>query len=188
MAQTIAIQRGTTTVSANGNTTVTLFTQSGGTATRVILNQLLVYFSSGPPGVQNNGMNLYLTSSSGYSSVIGSMKFGSTTSQWAFQFPAGAPNSGFNGTSAGTSNSINSSNPFIYQSGGSGDMLANATNNIQVQYSNSSYDAYSVIPANFYIGPGDALKLKVRGLYASGKGTASGTANVGYSFTTITES
>jgi hypothetical protein len=188
MAQTIALQRGTTTVSAGGNTVVTLFTQSGGTATRVIINQLIVYFTSGPPGVSGNGMNLYLTSSGGYSSIIGQMKYESSGSMWAWQANTGAPNNGFNGTSPGTSNAINSANPFTFQSTSAGDMITGTTSQTYMQYSNTSFNAYCNFPANFYMGPSDALKLKVRGLYTSGKGTASGTANVGYSFTTITES
>lgn len=187
MAQTIAIQRGTTTVSGSGTSTVTLFTQSGGTATRVIINQLIIYFSD---YAQNSGTgaNLYLTSSGGYSSIIGQLKYNSSSSIYAMQFITGAPNNGFNGTSPGTSNSNLSSNPFIFQNSTIGDMLASNFANTTTQYSNSSYEAYCNVPANFYMGPGDALKMRVRGQIPSGKGTASRTANIGYSFTTITES
>jgi hypothetical protein len=45
MAQTVAAQRGTTTVSGNGGTATTLFTQSTGTATRVILNSVVTKHS-----------------------------------------------------------------------------------------------------------------------------------------------
>ena len=84
MAQTIALQRGTTTVAGSGASSVTLFTQSGGTATRVILNQLSFYNSTSASN-QSSKVIVYLTSSGGQTSVIGFL-FGSNGPNWAYQF------------------------------------------------------------------------------------------------------
>ena len=51
MAQTIALQRGTTSVTLDGTTKYTMFTQSGGTATRVIINGVAMYSGNARSGL-----------------------------------------------------------------------------------------------------------------------------------------
>jgi len=187
MAQTIALQRGTATVSGDGSTFVTLFTQAGGTATRVIVNQLTMSFSA-QLSTSSNAC-LYLTSSGGQSSVLGIMSRGDTGSQYATQFPAGSSNDNawFGGT-AGTTGNCLSLSPMIQQTGTSGDMSAGNCSSVNLSYSGPSVSRFAVLPQNFYIGPSDVLKMKVRAQTISGKSTVNQTATLSWSFTTITES
>lgn len=183
MAQTIALQRGTTTVTGNGTTEVTLFTQSGGTATRVILNQLGASISEVPT---NAFMTLIHQVSGGHDFVLGILKFGSSGAR-SFQFPSGAsPNQAFSGSSALTSTSASkliSIMPVINSDGTSG--VANVSpSGVFVDWATSAADTrMAILCSNFYMGPSDSLRIRCRA-----DGVSTTTATISYSFTTITES
>ena len=185
MAQTIALQRGTTTVSTSGSASATLFTQSGGTATRVIKNQLGLYFS---PTIDQNGVYIavFHNVSGGQSFLLG--HFYRSAYNQSYQFTPGAPSdSQFVATGTGTSNTLVPIMPIITSNGSSGVGSANA-DNIGVNWPNSNSPAWSLFPANFYMGPSDSISIKVYAKRASGKSVISVTAYISYSFTTITES
>jgi hypothetical protein len=183
MAQTIALQRGTTTVTGNGTTEVTLFTQSGGTATRVILNQLGASISEVP---SNAYMTLIHQVSGGHTFVLGILKYPASGAR-SFQFPSGASSDqAFSGNSVLSSTSASkliSSMPVIYSDGTSG--VANVSpNSIGIEWATSANDTrMAMLCSNFYMGPSDSLRIRCR---ADGAGTT--TATISYSFTTITES
>jgi len=184
MAQTIALQRGTTTVTSNGTSSATLFTQSGGTATRVILNQLGVYYSSEP----NEGsafVVVYHNISGGQSLMLGLMR--DTDRRRSNQFVPGASSENpFLGsaTQTGTTTAVALNRaPTIGSSGTTGVGSSNA-NAVAIDYSSAATPRYASMPSNFYMGPGDSLSLKT---YAILDGNPV-TANITYSFTTITES
>lgn len=166
MAQTIAIQRGASSVS--NNTITTLFTQSGGTATRVIANMLTFYANT-----SGNGCNATLihTSSGGGSHIVGYLGGSSGLVQTAI-----AVNGMSNAASwIGNASGIAYGNTMIR--GGSTAYQGTLIQGFPVSpASNVSY-----LPQNFWIGPSDTLSF---GVYDSGWSTI----QVAWSFTTITES
>lgn len=186
MAQTIALQRGTTSVSADNTSSVTLFTQSGGTATRVIINSLVMTFSPTPNSSTTQSVGFYVTSSGGKTSVIGLIK--ASANNIAMQFtPAGSPNNQFLAIPLSAGNPYSAMAHITSNStsgtGGGGASTINI-NNTQ----NSTGLPQNMVSPNFYIGPSDIVLLKANVLYSSGKGTSPCTMSISYSFTTITES
>lgn len=189
MPQTIALQRGTTSVTSDSSSVVTLFTQSGGTATRVIVNNLGVYFTTLP----NSGsvsMLLYISQSGGQDMVIGQLSTSDRTR--SYQFLAGSStNNSFMGVglsqSSSSNNNVVPSTPQIRSTGSNGVASANA-NQISVVYSSLSTTQLAVLNSNFYMGPSDSIKMKIQASVTSGKSVISTTGNISYSFTTITES
>jgi hypothetical protein len=162
MAQTIAMQRGTGTLSASGNTSATLFLQSGGTATRVICNGIAWYSNSG-----YSFMHLFVVPSGGAPYIVG--RFFQYASDGQF---VAAPNGGL-----------------VVVGGGSGafdgviQMYRNGNNyiaNADPSSVTTNAGGQASMPQNFWIGPGDEVKLR-----ANNGGAAQ---TFGYSFTTITES
>jgi len=170
MAQTIAMHRGVGAVSVGSTgVPVTLFTQSGGIATRVIFNNFAYYCSNTNSNVilvmrvdQSGGGNLILTRGqiTGSGGNIPSMG-----TNGAYQPVGGSSLSGIklrfqinstSGTYPGTGN------PDITSSWVSGDNGA--------------------MPQQFWIGPSDAVVISMQ----NNSGTF--TMNYAYSFTTITES
>jgi len=184
MPQTIALQRGTTTVTANGTDSVTLFTQSGGIATRVILNQLGAFFSA--DFNQNTSFAVFHNVSGGQSFLLGLMKDSNRRRSCQFA-PGAASNNAFAGNVGQTSTSAftqRSMMPSMGSNGTSGVGSA-AASQIQIEYYGTT-DAnhhFAIFPSNFYMGPGDSLSLKVAAL----NDETARTANISYSFTTITE-
>lgn len=172
MAQTIAMVRGTTTCSSGS--VATLFTQSTGTATRVIVNMISCYGNTqfGSPSI-----NVNFVSSSGGSSVLAYFK--NNTSIYSAQFmPVGngtAPAS-FQGATAttpiigGTNSNVGTS--YIGAQNPNTFTLTNTTGNNQ-------YSSYC--PSNFWMGPSDYITIRVTDANSSDM-------TVAYSFTTITES
>jgi hypothetical protein len=186
MAQTVALQRGTTSVTANGTSSVTLFTQSGGTATRVIVNSLGMTFSPDPNTGQAVVVTLTVTPSGGQTLILGYLR--STSNNRAIQFtPAGSPQNQFYGQPiyAGSPYSLM---PNINGNSTSG-TGASASNAVGMTYvSNSTGNPQNAISPNFYIGPSDVVAMKGYCPYTSGKSVLSTTMSISYSFTTITES
>jgi hypothetical protein len=181
MAQTVALQRGTGTLSTTGTTSVTLFTQSGGLATRVIFNQLTWYLNA---GTSSAGMTaiLCLNSSGGQSSVIALYRANSST-MWGGNFVNKnngnpMPRSIYNGSGMVMSTSS------MYQQSAAQAIGTNA-GTVTINQGSSYIDT---MPTNFWIGPSDALTFKMSANNPAGKGTSPLTCTYSYSFTTITES
>lgn len=191
MAQTIALQRGTTTVTTNGSTQATLFTQSSsGIATRVIPNAIGVYFSNPQPQASSIPIicGIYCTISGGQTLLIGYLHLGNSAYARSFQFPISAmPNTGASNGVWNSNNTIVSSvTPTITNNGtlGIGDL---SLENVSINYPLGNNPRIAILPSSFYIGPSDIIKIRVYGLAQSGKSQIPTTANITYSFTTITE-
>jgi hypothetical protein len=171
MAKTIAMQRGTSTISPSSP--ATLFTQSGGYATRVICNQLVFYAASGSLYYPTCELALY--NSSGPRTTL-AMIYPATTAPGAIQF---LPHCGQNNASHPVANSVQQ---FGAVGGPGSSSLGTSTNNgpnTTYWQANNVYTNLN-IPSEFYIGPGDSLVAK----YQNDNGSD---VRVGWSFTTITE-
>ena len=180
---TIAMQRGYSSFST-ANTPVTLFTQSGGSSTKVMINQLMIFSVSGQISGYNKHMITY-TPSGGYPSIIGVIYH--SASAYALQWdpvmgskPQMIANGSYSGGTPqhggqfmlGGDGSV--SNPSI----GSG--TSNAMSNFNISVTNYPY-GYSnhVCPPSFFIGPSDSVKFV--------SSTGSSSYYIAWSFTTITE-
>lgn len=185
MAQTVALQRGTTSVSANNTSSVTLFTQSGGTATRVILNSLNMTFSPNPNS-GNVNVILIVTPSGGQSVVLGIIRSGSQNV--AIQFtPAGSPNNQFLAVPIYAGN-LYTPMPNITGNSTSGVGASNASSVGTTWTNNSTGLPINMVSPNFYIGPSDVVSMKAQATNVAGKSSSTCTMSISYSFTTITES
>jgi len=183
MAQTIAMQRGTTTITANGTGPTTLFTQSGGTATRVIINGISGYAAGTTNywcmmlSITNSGTSVNLPVA--FKSTGGN---GGSTGGFFFLSGLGAASNGaaqkYNTASTGTSAAVLLSNANTWPR--SGDPMIVAVDNA-LTCSGSASAVYEYCPQNFWIGPGDQVCF---GIYNG----ASSSVNVAWNFTTITES
>jgi hypothetical protein len=185
MAQTVALQRGTTSVTANNTSSVTLFTQSGGTATRVIVNSLNITFSP-QPNTGTQYVLLVVTPSGGQSAVIGLLR--TSSANVAMQFtPAGSPDNQFLAQPYYNGN-FYSPNPAITGNSSSGVGASNASSVGITWVSNSTGLPLNIISSNFWIGPSDVVSMKAFAQQVAGKSTTNCTMSISYSFTTITES
>jgi hypothetical protein len=168
MAQTVATVRGSGSSASNGGN-ATLFTQSGGNATRVILNQFnfstpdggAVYTASiklnhSPTNGGNNAVGWWVASSSGNYMSSGQL----------------CPNP--NGTGPTECTTFNPGYVMF--------PVNAAFVNGGISYYTNSYNTYSYAPQNFWIGPGDSVTFSWS--WASGTNGI----NYYYHFTTITES
>jgi hypothetical protein len=181
MAQTIALQRGTASITWDGTTQTTLWTQSGGTATRVIFNGCSAYNNTASAG---NFMSLFVKLSGGGSYGLAATRVGNSTITSALTFCPGNVNvtGGANGSSQITSGSTIQT----YNVAGSYPLDIDMTY-VGLQGGASggtgftSQNVFEFCPAQFWIGPGDAIVFKC-------KGATSNSGAVAYSFTTITES
>lgn len=187
MAQTIALQRGTTSVTSDYGS-VTLFTQSGGTATRVIVNSISVYFPT-PPDTGTVYITLFVTQSGGQSTMLGHLR--TTNRTKSYQFTAGASTDNqFAGVGLSqfnsSTNSVVASTPIIYANNNNGP--AGAGNVVGMEWSTLANSHFGMLNSNFYIGPSDLVGMRISANKVSGKGTIQVTGNISYSFTTITES
>jgi hypothetical protein len=170
MAQTIATVRGT--ITANNASQVTLFTQSGGNSTRVILNQVTWYYPGNPSS--NYRGHLLHVSSSGPITVIGYhyISSGGWSSQMMPNPNATSPTQIIGiGTSYGLAHGM-----AAYNSSGTATWVGSDAQNWTLASGNS------YIPQNCWIGPGDSIAFSQ---YNTPYGYS---ATVGYHFTTITES
>ena len=178
MTQTLSVARGTVSMTTDGSTKSTLFTNSSGViATRVIVNQIAWNYDTGfGPNVK---VALVHYNAAGYWSVLGfiyiNYSYGS-----ALQFHVGTTPNSF-----GYFNSANGTAYFGVQrlvGGGSGQMGNQAASNIEPSLHNQNTQyAANFCPGQFWIGPSDVISLV--GYSANG-----GTCTVGYSFTLISES
>jgi len=159
MPQTIAMIRGTTSC-ANGSS-VTLFTQSGGTATRVILNWV-AFYNTGTNSYSSPNCVLYHTSSAGGAGVVAG--WANNSSNYGGQISGGIPSV--------TSNSSNS----VF-----GNVAGNYPALLQAMRVNNISAGTTFAASNFWIGPSDSVSL-------SWYDNNNQNINVAYSFTTVTES
>jgi hypothetical protein len=174
MAQTIAMQRGTVstnwTVNATSASTTTLFTQSGGIATRVICNSLAVNTNYNGSG----NIIFYLTNASGVSVPIGACRQGSSWFNVAI-LPSEVQGVGVGSAYFQGSAFFQQQNASVTSFG-----LANPNQTIGGSVSDPTHMVY--FPKNIWMGNGDSIT--VRGFVHS---TAT-TTSVDFNFTTITES
>lgn len=176
MAQTILIQRGTTTATGDSSATaVTLFTQSGGLGTRVIINQLSFSPAAGTSNTDTKVL-LNILSSGGYSNPVG-FWWGNSNSVSQGCWSVGVSGDVW-GANASAASAIQ---PNGFGSNDSPNGAGMGSYNMsQLRFGISNGNSYG--PTNFWIGPSDAVQIRVW----RSSGTA--TYNIGYSFTTITES
>ncbi len=186
MAQTIAVQRGSTTVAGDGTTKTTLFTQSSGTATRVILVGASANTSGGTGINMAFGLQINVNASGAYLPVA-LIKGNGQAIRYLNMFPAASTtgNSSFFGATAGTLEQIMTSTPTIGSTtdGGFG---ANVAGSGQIQLAANVVPTFSqtpinYVPAQFWMASGDVLVASV--YISSGL-----TATIIYHFVTITES
>lgn len=200
MAQTVSIQRGSVTYTANGSTTsniTTLFTNtSSGNGTRVIVNYVVINnpYISGLPGLSRQYT---------IKGFLGSVSSGTTGTIHGYvactgqtmngQLPIIDPGTNFISAAAGTSSAAYSPINYYNPQTGNNEIGFNGIRpaSIVENYSNSSYMGHC--PRNFYIGPGDVVKWwPATSYYTYSSGKQSITVNVTqtlyYSFTCITES
>lgn len=184
MAQTIALQRGSTSITWNGTTAYTLFTQSGGTATRVIIGGVSAYSTNN--GSINMAMFVKQSGTSNYL-TIGYKGVGTASSSNSLDFYGGSAITPLPAQPASTNNSAGGTPILVNSNGGffgAGDISNTAVQAINSQFSNSnSFFQFEVCPQQFWIGPGDSVVMKFFN-YSS----AAATGIVAYTFTTITES
>tara|TARA_R110002126_G_scaffold70349_2_gene177137 strand:- start:80 stop:631 length:552 start_codon:yes stop_codon:yes gene_type:complete len=183
MAQTIALQRGSTTVAGSGGSSATLFTQSGGTATRVIINGLAIKNTT-----TSNGNAAYLGVAQSGGSVfwgVAIKSLGSSLTIAGFDFYPGVSNmSGAQRASTQFTQTgalvvgNNNANIFPANDNPASYTVLSTDNATAIISSQSSFEN---CPQQFWIGSGDAVVMRV---FAN----TGGTITIGYSFTTITES
>jgi hypothetical protein len=179
MPQTIAMQRGSTAASFN-NTRYTLFTQSGGNATRVIINAITVWSGGGFGGwgnmmlqVQNSGTSVYLP--------IAIKMSGAAINPSAMTFIPETVGMNTGGQKPSSTDTL-TGQTLWYPDGSDwpsagGMTIQGAGTNAASANGNS---AYEFCPRNFWIGSGDSVILQV-------KGSSNPSGTMGWSFTTITE-
>lgn len=177
MAQTVAVQRGATTVSADGTSKVTLFTQSSGTATRVILNSLSVSFASSS---SNAAAMLFINISGSGNYVPVAIR---RHNEYATRYLAFMPSDSAVGSSLSATQttqlpqgvSLGSTGANGWPSSGVYDVVA------AVYGTARSSLPLNIVPANFWMANGDSLTMST---YLD----ATGTATILYHFVTVTES
>ena len=188
MAQTITARSGSTTVSSGGSTGTTLWTQSTGTATRVILNSISVkHPTSGTNG--NLVMTLCINVAASGNFAMVAMK--NTSAPYSDKYGLNMmPNSNYNpiGTVPGYVGSNIPDRWVQYSQAGSTYYLGQRPQN-NWYYSGPSNIASQgslipsdFVPSQFWINNGDAVVL----MYYDQAGSQ--TCDLLYSFTTITES
>jgi hypothetical protein len=177
MAQTIAVRSGSVTHTWRNdqNSYTTLFTQSTGTATRVILNQLGFYNTSYNGPIHSVGVYVYCPTTGQRTPAFVYKNTGNYAANFAF-FSGSTHQGGIGGTSNGAT--------WTAQHVMFGTNTDRTVGEEQPSNKAGGYGYYTtdyvINPGSIYIGNGDSLQ--VHGYW----GTAAGGCY--YSFTTITES
>lgn len=190
MAQTIALQRGTLSLNADNTSVGTLFTQSGGTATRVIVNSLVVVFGGATNTANEMTIMLYTTQSGGAAQLLGMIKTTTAGGQsWQF-IPGSRTDNTWTGNSvnSNTSTRFATTQPLLYSTGTNGVPTSAASATVVTYNTTSSLTSANCLNNNFYIGPSDTVQMKMYALRNTGKGNFTLSSTISYSFTTITES
>jgi hypothetical protein len=183
MAQTIAAQRGTATVTSNGTTANTLFTQSTGTATRVILNSSAV--KHGETQLDRMSLCINVNGTGNYACVALKGVSNTGNSSYGINMMPSSSYTPLTTTMTGSSSYVDrwiqhavNTNHYL------GSTVANdrwsfaGPNGVSQTGGNVSVD---YVPSQFWLNSGDSLVLFH---FCS----AGGTSDCVYSFTTITES
>ena len=171
MAQTIAMQQGTGTVTSGSTTT--LFTQSGGIATRVIFNFISFYCSA---NVSSPNLMVQHVSAGGGTGLIGYLKTdaGGTNALQLMPAAGGTSPAQYVGNSASVVPTMTF--PISSESNYMGSVTPSTFNIRTPTSANMGF-----LPSNYWIGPGDAVRLG----WTDGGGRS---ITVAWSMTTITES
>ena len=179
MTQTLSVARGTVSMTTDGSTKSTLFTNSSGViATRVIVNQIAWHYDTGfGPNVK---VALLHYNAAGYWSVLGLM-YVNYTYGGALQFHVGV-----NPDKTSYFNSSSGIGLFLIQRlhGGAANQQIGNQNASSIDAPNTLANAYNAInfcPGQFWLGPSDSVALVC---YSQNGGSCT----VGYSFTLISES
>lgn len=194
MAQTVSIQRGSVTFTANGNSTAnntTLFTNtSSGNGTRVIVNYLTLnnpWSSTGDRQYYRGRGFLAVVSPGTTGAIIGTLQ-NSSTGVMSTQMPIQDPGSAYTA-------SINGYQLVVYGNYGYNINEVGFANQrpMNIGLSVGASNASGFCPRNFWIGPSDVIKWFPQDSYyitTSGKYTYYNyvTQTLYYSFTCITES
>lgn len=185
MAQTIALQRGSTSITWNGTTITTLFTNtSSGAATRVIMGGISAYSTNNGPltmglYVKQAGTSNYVT--------VGLKSFGTGGGSHSLDFFAGTeikPNQPI--SNANTAEAMG--NPIYMVQGSANYAGAQDMSNTAIYYINaqaglsSNRLSYEHYPQQFWIGPSDVVVMKFYNYNSS-----AATGAVAYNFVTVTE-
>ena len=174
---TIAMQRGSSAYSSG--TSITLWTQSGGSATKVIFNQLMMFNNAG--GNVQGAWQLSYYPSGVYASQIAFLYY-PYSSAGSIQFDpvlGSKPQVIYNNSSSYPG--VQHGGQWMQSSTGGTTPIGqlNPANNSIVVNTIIFGVGYHVCPPSFYVGPGDSVKFQA----------SSGSSNhiVSWSFTTITE-
>jgi hypothetical protein len=183
MAQTVAAQRGTTTVSGNGGTATTLFTQSTGTATRVILNSVVTKHSESNLDRMALCINVNGTGNLALVAIKQVADMGRSTYGLAM-----LPDSNYVRLSTTTTGAATYIDSWVQYNSSSNIYLGSSVASGRYEFAgpNGSYQLQNSapldqVPGQFWMNSGDSLVI----LHFNQSNV---TADVLYSFTTITES
>ena len=177
MAQTVAIQRGITSVVATSTgAETTLFTQSGGAATRVIINQL-TFYSPNTQVARLFVLTLNFNSSGGYKSPFIYMRGNGVS---AMTFIPGPTDSAAATQQTGTT-AVGGLALLSNTATSTGVSMGNLSSSL-LYLGTASDNMFQTGPTNFWMGPGDSISVKLS------INADTPTCPIGYSFTTITES
>ena len=181
MAQTVATQRGTGS-SASYLGSATLFTQSGGNATRVIFNQFAATTSAGSVSYVYFTLNHIV--SNGSSNVIGWYQSSSGSTFNSLQLCPNPNASNPTSTAQFSGTTSYSNNGILYGTSAAGAYPGDYVV-LGFNYSNTTNgNITSYAPQNFWIGSGDSVLIR---WYWFQGGNYPG-VTYAYHFTTITES
>jgi hypothetical protein len=188
MPQTVALQRGTASLTWNGTTQHTLFTQSGGIATRVVIGG--ISFTSSSDGPLSIMLVVRLAGSASNTVTVAFKGTSTRRNPTAIDFvPGVSPNSSaqrpstVETTSGQTVLAYTSANNQLSGSSSYNIQSVSATGADSATDTGSTSFNYEYCPLQFWIGPSDIVSVKVFNYNASGA-----TGTVAFNFTTITES
>ena len=190
MTQTVGLVRGSTSVTQG--TPVTLYTQSGGNATR-IMPSLLYFKNSGNnyQGPSTGSEGLYITPSGGVAIPVCFSTYAGGSSQCV---PSSRVFYFGSSTNGGVVGSNASAWTYVQPPTNVGAQFSNASTQnfsnypLTFTYRSNSQNQYGFWPANFWMGPSDVLQFKTDASYSVGKTNYGSSGTLYYEFITVTES
>lgn len=181
MPQTVAMQRGAVSGTANGGW-ITIFTQSSGIAARVIPVNFEHWFSQSANS-SNGSFQLAIVSSAGGGQIISGIGNTSGGQMQSVQITCSTNNAQDLLPLVGQA----FQKQIAWKGGSTASPYNSGVTSLSVLYGASTSSTANAI-GQFFMGNGDSLRYRVQGFYNSGKGQLSCTSNVNYSFVTVTES
>jgi hypothetical protein len=184
MAQTIAAQRGTTTVTGNGSASATLFTQSTGTATRVILSSVSAKHDEVTADFLTMSLLINVNATGNLALVAQKQASSSTNGRYGM---AMMPGSNLYPYTSITSSSPTYLDRWVQTQVGIKEYLGTTAYYRSNWYGPNGQSAqgyltsWDNVPSQFWINSGDSVIVKYWNSSAN-------TVDILYSFTTITES